>query len=228
MASVKLSGAKMIVKSGKYGAVVTNGTLDFGKWYEVVTVGSSTGLPIPHETAVFKTPKTGSTAIALGSGDSVKPISEDVLCHTTGDISYEEGTIDVTDSCEGGFNAEILDGFTSMSGSINGFSQFDSETKSITTNVLDIFGRFTNIITDDSDSTYTVTEKENSALLLMLCLNKDAKIGEVQNWIIVKANLSSLAVGGGLKDAQKRDISWTKAQGYPSLYLRTVAAGDEL
>jgi hypothetical protein len=48
----------------------------------------------------------------------------------------------------------------------------------------------------------------------------------VQNWLIVPVLLSSLGTGAGLKDAQKRDLSWSKAQGWASLYQRTVFAAD--
>ena len=43
-------------------------------------------------------------------------------------------------------------------------------------------------------------------------LNNDAKEGDIQNYLIIPANFSSLSSGAALKDAQKRDISWSKAE----------------
>ncbi len=94
--------------------------------------------------------------------------------------------------------------------------------------VAELLGRFFNVINDDGEGTYDVTAAENEAFLLFICLNKNAAVGAVQNWIILSVLLSSLGTGAGLKDAQKRDLSWKKAQGYTSQYRRTVFAGDTI
>ena len=94
--------------------------------------------------------------------------------------------------------------------------------------VASILSRFFNVVTDDGAGSYVVTAKENEKFLLFIALNNDAEVGDIQNWIIVPVLLSSLGTGAALKDAQKRDLSWTKAEGYVSLYKRTVFAADVL
>lgn len=230
MGAVSLSGAKTVAMKATRGTLVTgNGTtaLSANKWYEIESVkATGSALPIGIVTAIFKTPDTSNTAITPAIGDNVYPLTMDVICKTDAEVTAEEGTIDVTDDCENGYNASILDGYATISGSLNGFMKFDDATGELVTGARDVLGRFFDVVTDDGDGNYTVDSKDNGTLMLMICMNKDAKIGEVQNWLIIPVILSSLGTGAGLKDAQKRDLSWTKAQGYASLYQRTVFAAD--
>ena len=232
MGAVSLSGAKTTAMKATRGTlVVGNGTtaLAANAWYEIQAVkATGSTLPIGKVTAIFKTPNVAETAITPAIGDAVYPLTLEVICKTDAEVTAEEGTIDVTDDCENGYNASILDGYATISGSLNGFMKFDDATGELVTGARDVLGRFFDVVTDDGEGAYTVTSKDNGTLLLMICMNKDAKIGDVQNWLIVPVILSSLGTGAGLKDAQKRDLSWTKAQGYASLYQRTVFAADVL
>jgi hypothetical protein len=230
MGDKTFSGRKTIAFKATKGSVVDTGALDANAWYEINAIASSgstlpTGLPV---TGVFKTPDTSAIAITLGSGDEVIPLTLERICKTDAEINCEEGTIEVTDDCEEGFTAMILDGYKSISGTLNGFLKYDEVTQSIATGVADILGRFFNVVTDDGEGTYSVTSASNEAFILFTCLNKDAAVGQIQNWIILPVLLSSLATGAALKDAQKRDLSWVKAQGYASLYKRTVFSADIL
>lgn len=226
MGNIALSGAKAYAALSTRGAAVDTGALDPNAWYEIKEVGASSALPIEVITAVFETPDTGETPITLASGDEVYPLTITQICKTDADVSFEEGTIDVTDDCENGFVAEILDGFKKISGTLNGFSKFDDDSGTLETNTLALFQRFINLVTDDGTGTYVVTPASNEAVILFILLNKNAAVDDIQNWIILPVILSALGSGAGLKDAQKRDITWTKAQGYPSLYQRTVFAAD--
>jgi len=230
MGAVALSGAKTIVKKAVRGtAVVGTGsvTLTANTWYEITTRKSTgSALPALPVTGIFKSPDTSETAITPAVGDSVYPLTLETICKTDAEVTAEEGTIDVTDDCESGYNASILDGYVTVSGSLNGFMKFDDATGELVTGAKEVLGRFFDSVDDDGEGNYTVASKDNSTLLLMICMNKDAKVGDVQNWLIVPALLSSLGTGAGLKDSQKRDISWTKAQGHASLYQRTVFAAD--
>lgn len=225
MSVISLSGAKTYAGGGTRGALLTSGDTTADTWYEIKSVGAATALPIETVSAVFRSP-SGSTQITLAAGDEIYPLTVNQICKTDADVTFEEGTIDVTDDCENGYNAVILDGYTTISGTLNGFAKFDEDTGELATNTADIFGRFMNTITDDSAGDYVETTNSNETLMLFILLNKDAEVGDVQNWLIVPAILSGFASGAGLKDAQKRDITWTKAQGYTSLYKRTATAGD--
>lgn len=229
MGAVSLSGAKTVAMQAVRGTLVEGDgatALTANTWYEIKSVATSGSvLPIGKESAVFRTPDTGTTLTPV-AGDDVYPLTLNRICKTDAEVSLEEGTIDVTDDCEEGFNAVILDGYKSISGSLNGFLKFDDETGKLVDGAKSLLGRFFNLVEDDGAGNYTVTPAENEKILLFILLNKNAGVGDTQNWIIVPALLSSLGTGAGLKDAQKRDISWSKAQGYTSIYQRVANAND--
>jgi hypothetical protein len=62
--------------------------------------------------------------------------------------------------------------------------------------------------------------------MMFICHNKDAKVNEVQNWIVASALITSFSGGAGIKDVQKADVSWTQGEGAAVLYKRTVFSGD--
>lgn len=230
MPNITLAGAKTYAYQTTLGAkIVGDALVDLADnaWFKIAAV-KTTGstLPIGKVGAVFKSPDTSATPITPAVGDDVYPITLTRICKTDAEVTFEEGVIDVTDDCEEGFTAEILDGYKKISGTLNGFAKFDDDTQVLETNTLALFNRFINKITDDGEGVYVETESANEPFLLFVLLNKDAAVGDVQNYIIVPAILTNLGGGAGLKDAQKRDLSWTKAQGYTSLYQRTAFAAD--
>lgn len=230
MAIKSLPGAKTLAYEGVRGTkIVGDGLTDLAAnaWFEIVSVASTgSALPIGKIGAIFRSPDTSSTAITPASGDDVYPLTLNRICKTDAEVNFEEGTIDVTDDCEEGFTAMILDGYKKISGTLNGFAKYDEDTQELDTQTDSLFNRFINKITDDGAGNYVETEASNEKLLLFILLNKDAAVTEVQNWIIVPAILTALGAGAGLKEAQKRDLTWEKAQGYTSLYQRTVFADD--
>jgi len=230
MAYKTLNGLSAKVLKAARGTLVTTGDLNANTWYEVNAVASS-GSALPSgvsETSVFETPDASSTAITLGSGDEVYPLTLTQLCKTDLSLTAEEAVLDVTDDCGSGQTQKILDGFPDMKGTLGGFTKFDAVTGEMKDETEDIMGRYFDLMTDDGEGTYTFTAKSNDPILLMICLNKDAAVGEYQNWIIIPVILSSVTLGAGLKDAQKRDLSWEKGQGNASLYTRKVFAADVL
>jgi len=226
MGNKALSGAQAIVYKGSRATKVTTGNLTAKSWYEVIKVGDNTNLSIPHIGGVFRTPITST--IALVTGDEVYPLTLDRIAKTDCEYTVEEGVIDVTDDSESGYTSNILDGWKNISGSLGGFAKFDEDTRSLETNAASIFSRFFNSVSDNSTGTYTLTPAKNEKLLLFILLDKGAVVGQVQSWIIVPAYITSMGGGAGLKDAQKRDLSWVKAPGYVSLYKRTVGQGDAI
>jgi hypothetical protein len=232
MAYKTLSGKKAKLFQGVREAIQDTGALEANKWFEIVSV-AETGSSLPTiggSTAIFRSPDTGSAnGITLAAGDSVYPLDMSRFCKVDANVSAEEGTIDVTDDCEDGYNAMILDGYATISGDISGFVKVDEETGALVTSVEDIFNRFFDVISDDGDGAYTYSPRENEKFILQVVLNEDAEVGEIQNSLMIPVLLTSFATGAGLKDAQKRDLNWTKGQGLTSLYKRTVAsAADEV
>jgi hypothetical protein len=230
MAAISLSGAKTAAyKATKGAAVVGNGTLTLAAntFYEIGSVATTAStLPIKKVSAVFKSPDTSSTALVPAVGDVVYPLTLERICKTDAEVTLEEGTIDVTDDCEEGFNASILDGYRAISGSLNGFLKFDEATGVLLDGTKDLFGRFFNMVEDTGLGVYTVKPAVNERLLLFILLNNNVKVGDTQNFLIIPVLLNSMGTGAGLKDAQKRDMAWVKAQGYCSLYQRKVFAAD--
>lgn len=227
MAIITKSGKQVTVMIGTEGVVVDTGALTPNAWYEVVTAApSASALPFVTPGAVFETPDTSAVAITLAVGDSVIPLEFNKVCKTDAEVSFEEGTIDVTDDCGDGYNAMILDGFTTISGTLNGFTKIDNTTGELVTSVKEMFGRFVDIVTDDGQGVYTLTPKSNERVMLQILMNNDAKVDDVLNYLIVPVLLQNLSTGAGLKDAQKRDVTYTKAQGPASFYQRTAFSAD--
>jgi len=226
MGTTAISGAKAIVFKGSRGTKLTSGDLDASKWYEVMKMGATTALPIPDVGAVFRSPKSSATAITLEAGDEVYPLTLDTIAKTDCEYTIEEGAIDVTDDSESGYTANILDGWRTLSGSLNGFARFDEDTRALETNARSIFTRFFNSVEDNGAGIYSVSPVGNEKLLIFILLDKSVGSGQVQSWIIVPAYITSMGGGAGLKDAQKRDLSWVKAPGYVSLYQRTANQDD--
>lgn len=224
---ISLSGAKTYAYSTVRDTLLTSGDTVKNTWYEIKAVASAAStLPIGEIGAVFKSPDALLSQITLAAGDEIYPLILSRICKTDAEVTFEEGVIDVTDDCEEGFTAEILDGYKKISGTLNGFAKFNDDTGVLSTGTALMFDKFINKITDDGDGTYVETKAANEKLMLFILLNKNAAVDDTQNWIIVPVVFTSLGSGAGLKDAQKRDIAWTKAQGYVSLYRRIVFADD--
>jgi hypothetical protein len=230
MGYVTKNGLKAKVYSVARGTVVNTAVaLTVNAWYEVLSRGAvgTTALPVGfEETSVFKTPDTGGTAITLASGDAVYPLTLTEICKTDASIECEEGVVEVTDDCESGYNASILDGYADIKGTLGGFFKVDDDTGVIKSDTLTFLKKFFDYATDDGDGNYVLTAKSNEKFLLMVCLNKDALATDKQNWLIIPVIISGMSMGAGLKDAQKRDLTWTKAQGLAGIYARTAFAGD--
>ena len=143
-------------------------------------------------------------------------------------LQFEEGSIDVTDDSSDGYNSYVVDGYVEFSSSLNGFLKYNPDTEELEEISDAVMSRFIDTVTDDGQGNYTYTPKENKRLLAFICLNRRAKVGQKQNWLIMWQYLTSLDVGGGLKDPQKRDIAVKKADGPITRYVRTAIAGDEL
>jgi hypothetical protein len=224
-----LSGRKMTLNITQKGTLIEGDGLTSlapNALYKVNSVApTGSALPIEQETVVFMSPETG-TDLILSVGDSVYPLSVSQLCKTETTITMEEGTIDVTDDCSGGYIQMILDGFVSISGTANGFLKFDEETQSVVDGVEYLMSLFVDIATDDGAGLYTYTPKDNYEIILTIDLNNNAEVGQVRNTLIVPAIFSSFGTGAGNTDAQKRDLSWTKGEGLATLYKRTLQAGD--
>jgi len=233
MATKKVTGAKTLVTRGEFGTQVSAaGEIadSASKWYRIdAKADALSGLP--SDLPVGCVFKATASNITLTDGDIVTPIDTTYLCHTSVDFSAEEGTVDVTDSCSDGWNEMILDGFAGLSGTFNSFVRFvdGGANSGKLSNADDILGRFMDKVDDEATDLdgYTYTARANEAILLMICLNKDAAVGEYQQWLVVPAIISATGgIGGGIKDALSQDVTWTKAEGKASRYSRKTLAGD--
>ena len=186
MATKKISGAEGIVYDATEGALVSTGTLTADTWYKVYTAGTSTALPSSVEGFIFQAPSTGVT-ITLASGDSVLPLTLEEVCKVDTEISGEMGTIDVTDSCDSGYTTMIVDGYTTLSGSINTMMRFDELTGELSDASQKFVNKFFDVMEDDAEGVYTFTPKNDSDLLFFWRLNKDELGGnaKVLNYLIV-------------------------------------------
>lgn len=227
--SNKHKGADSILYNAEKGTLVTSGALSINSWYKIKNRASSgSALPDLDDGSIFKTPQFTPDQITLVTGDEVWPLTLTEICKADVEISSEMGVIDTTDSCDYPYTANLPDGYTNMSGSINTMLRFDEETDELIEVTKDFLVKFFDIVEDDGEGTYTLTDKDDSDIILMILLNKDAlnSGGYVENWIITPAILNSVSSPIALKDAQKADYSWTKGQGPASIYIRTVPASS--
>lgn len=226
MGSIKHKGSDSILYSAAKGALVTTGVLTADSWYKINAFATSaSALPTMDIGSIFKTPKNTGDAITLASGDEVYPLTLTEVCKVDLELSGEMGTIDTTDSCDYPYTTNLPDGFTALSGSINTMLRFDEETDTIVDVSTDLLGKFFNVITDDGEGTYTVTDMDDTELILMIFLNgKTSATGKVENWLITPAILTSVSANVAMKDVLKGDFSWSKGQGPACLYKRTIVA----
>lgn len=197
--------------------------LDNNAWYYIVSK-ADVGSALPLEaTYIFKTPDSGN-AITPVVGDDLYPLTLTKVCKVDATVSNEKGTIDVTDDCSNGYNANITDGFTTISGSASGFLKFSETDGSIGSTQKDYLNRFYDIVEDDGAGTYTLTAKNDDDIILAILKNSDqaTTVGNEQVWQLVPAILQSTTLDNPLKGAQPFDFTWTKAEGAASIYLRTT------
>jgi hypothetical protein len=223
--SKKHKGSDSILYDAIKGALVTSGQLSVNSWYKINDKASSgSALGDLATGSIFKTPMYSTDAITLVAGDEVYPLTLTEVCKADVEISGEMGVIDTTDSCDFPYTSNLPDGFTNLSGSINTMMRFDEETDELVDVTKDYLNKFFTLVEDDGEGTYTVSEKDDSDIILMILLNKNALnvYDQVENWIITPAILSGVSSPIALKDSEKADFSWTKGQGPASLYVRTV------
>jgi len=188
-------------------------------WYFILERGA--GSAFPYEGCVIKSPSTGSQ-ISLVAGDKIFPIDESRMCKTSASVSMEEGTIDVSDDCDPG--ATILDGTVSITGSLGGFFRYDDQTQEFDTVTDSMFDHFMDTVEDDGAGAYGVTERNNSAVYLLINLNSSARVGQIEHWIFIPAAISSFSPTLGNTEAQSREISFSKGEGKAVHYKRPKAA----
>ena len=225
--SRKHKGADTILYIPTVGTLVTSGALDDDSWYRIndrATSGSA--LPDLDDESMFKTPQNNADAITLVDGDEVWPLTLVEQCKVDVEITSEMGTVETTDSCDFPYVSNLPDGFSNISGSINTFQRFDDNTDEMVDVSKDLFNKVFDLVEDDGEGTYTATSRDDSDLLMMMLLNKDAasETGKVENWLLTPIILNSVSMGVPLKDALKGDFSFVKGQGPAQLYFREVPA----
>jgi len=224
--SIKHKGSESILYNAAKGTLVSSGALAVNTWYKIASFKSTgSALPALKVGSIFKSPEDIIDVITLAAGDSVWPLTLTEVCKVDVEISGEMGVIDTTDSCDAPYMANLPDGFTNLSGSINTMLRFDEDTDELIPVTKEFLNKFYDIVDDDGEGTYVFTPQNDNDLLLMILLNKEASAtgsGMVENWMITPAILNSVSTNIALKDVFKGDYGWTKGQGPASIYLRTV------
>jgi hypothetical protein len=223
---MKLTGAKAWVFFDSFdeSRVITYGNVPVltepNKWYFVLERGPNSNFP--YEGSVIRAPSNLANQISLVAGDKIFPIEENRMCKTSASVSMEEGTVDVGDDCDPG--ATILDGTVGITGSLGGFFRYDDQTQEFDVVTDSIFSHFFDTIEDDGEGVYGSTERSNSPVYLLMCLNSSAKAGQIEHWLFIPAAISSFSPTLGNTEAQSRDISFSKGEGRAVHYKRPKAA----
>lgn len=230
MANKSISGKQATLYNSVKGTLIEGDGLTAladVSWFMISAVASTgSALPIGEIGAIFKTPDSGN-AITPATGDDVFPLTLTQICKTDLSVSETKGTIDVTDDCEGSYNAMIVDGFTDISGSVNGFMKFVDPTGGLATTQKEILSRFFDIVDDDGAGNYTVTSQNDDDFILQILMDATkTATGEIQSWMNIPAILAGTVTDKPLKGVQNLDLTWNKAQGHAAVYQRTLNSED--
>ncbi|MDR0709715.1 MAG: hypothetical protein LBF77_06590 [Spirochaetaceae bacterium] len=215
---MNLTGAQAFLFLDAYldTAVKTTGQLTAATWYHLMEKGASSAFPAALPAGcIFRSPKSG-TMPTLASGDRVFPIAQNRVCKTTADISFEQGTVDVSDDCNLG--ASIPDGLINASGSFGTLFNYDDATQKFKTVTNLILSRFMDTIEDSGAGVYTLTQRSDAHCYLLLNLNSTAGTGKTSHWICMPIVLASLAITIGNAEAQAKNLSWNKGPGRTYIY----------
>lgn len=223
---VAISGKQTILYFPTYGATIEGDGLTAladDSWFIIDAKAAASELPF-EVGKVFKSPKDAGDAITPAIGDDVRPLTLEEFCKGTISRSATTGTIEVTDSCAGGFVQYILDGYTDLSGSVDAFLKYDSVTRQLSDKTKEILGRFYDIAEDDGEGTYALTEKQDAELLFMILLDDLATDAtQYETWCIFSAILGSVENGADLKGAQTMNLSYNTGQVVtPTIYERLL------
>ena len=228
MAVKSKAGLKTIIFNQVKGSLISGDAstpLADNAWFIINAVAGTSTLPLGIG-YVFKSPDSGN-AITPAVGDDVYPLTLTKICKADATVTTAKGVVDVTDDCEEGYNAAIVDGFTDISGDIAAYMKFNVPGGGLAASQLAYLGRFFDIIDDDGAGTYTLTAKNDTDILLGILQNSDQiAVADIQVWLMVPAILSGLAMAKPLKGVQSFDSTWQKAQGPASVYNRTTNASE--
>ena len=208
------------------GTAITSGDLTEDSWYRIKErAAAASALPDLDDKSIFHSPILIGDKITLVAGDEVWPLTLTEVCKADVEVSGEVPVIEVTDSCDYPYTANIPDGFTGLSGSINTMMRFDDDTDELVSTAQEFLNRFYDIVEDDGEGTYALTAKNDEDLLMMILLNEDTleEVGMVENWLLIPIILNSISQNIALKDVLKADYGWTKGEGPAEFYSRTVA-----
>jgi hypothetical protein len=218
---MKITGSKAWVFFDSFDEtkVLTNGATEAKKWYVIIEKGEGSRLPFAKGFP-FRAPD--DEQITLVSGDRVYPLDPTRFCKTSASFSAEQGSVDVGDDCDPG--ATILDGIVATSGSLAGLFRYDDQTGEFDAVTDEIVNRFFDIAEDDAHGIYELIPRSDTPTYLLCCLNSNAAVGQIENWLYVPINISSMSMSLGNTDAQNKDLSWSKGEGPAVVYKRVKTA----
>jgi len=219
---MKITGSKAWVffdsfdkdKIISFGGGITH--TEAGTWYRIIDKGEGSAIPF-YQGFPFRAPASGEQ-LALVPGDRVYPLAPARFCKTTASVQVEQGVVDVGDDCDPG--ATILDGIVNLTGSMAGFFRFDNETQEFADVTTDIVNRFFCIIEDNSSGLYKLTSRNDEPAHILICINSNAEVGQIENWLFAPIVISSMSLSLGNTDAQSKDLSWSKGEGNAVIYKR--------
>lgn len=231
MSEKKKSGKKAIVFDMQIGALIEGDgivALADNAWFRIVgKAASGSALPLLVD-SVFKSPDSGN-AITPAVDDDVYPLTLVQICKADASVANEKGTIDITDDCSNGYNENVPDGFTDISGDVSAFMRFLSPGGGLNATQKSYLNKFYDDVDDDGAGVYVRTEKnDDDVLIAILQDSKEVAIGTIQAWLMFPAIISSLTTDKPLKGGQNFDFSFTKGEGPATAYYRTTNSEESV
>lgn len=193
MAEKRLIGSDGSLFVGAFGDEITEGdTLEEGKFYEVVAIGSLTTFPIGAEVGYIV---KGNDAPLLAD-DIAKPFDGEPMCDIQGwSMDFSKAEVETTTLCnnEKTYRASKYD---DISGNFEGIM-----IQGITDAPNALLNRFVNIVSQDG-TTYSVAPKTGSSLFAQLITDDTNEAGEFYSFYFLPVVLTGFSASAGGDDAQ--------------------------
>lgn len=223
MPTKKISGKQAVLKYATKGSLIVGDgsttTLVANSWYlidAVKTTGSvfETGMRARN---IFREEKTTPRVLAVGDNAYLLTLTE--MCRVDVNLELSKGAIEATDSCDDNFIANIVDGFTSISGDFSTLIRVD-KLAGMAAQLKEIIKRFVEIWNDDNAGAYVLTSQTDDELIIFIEWDeRNTTALDYNQFFVFSINMTSASFGKPLKGVQTCDVSWVLGQDViPMLY----------
>jgi len=202
-------------------------TLDTSTWYLIKAVATSGSALASDFVAgdVFRSANDVGDVPTLAEGDDVYPLILSKKCKVDLSLSNTKGMLDVTDDCSPDDSIQYIpDGFIDRTGSFSSMWKQDLK-NGLPSNIEKTLNRFFDIVKDDGADTYTVTNKTDDEIILIIQKDQENTTSGNKNlFVIISVNLTDCTIDSPMKGFQNIDVSFNKGIEANSCIYQAVRA----